>query len=78
MRPSHPILRRIYDDRLAVQEQLLAGSSTSMTAEQIGARYLSLIGRYQTLAELEEFVAEVLQKGDYIDQDDNGSAGNAG
>ncbi len=67
MLPSNPILRRIVEDRQIVQDQLLAGSPTDKTAEQVGVVYLSLIGRYRALVELEEFVREVLQKGDYFD-----------
>lgn len=62
--PTHPILRRIFQDRVAAQEQLLAGSPTGMTAEQVGAAYLSLSGRYRALVELEEFVREKLASGD--------------
>ncbi len=67
IKPSHPILRRIYEDRTAAQEQLLAGSPTGMTAEQVGAAYLSLIGRYRALVELEEFVRATLASGDDSD-----------
>lgn len=66
--PTHPILRRIFQDRVAAQEQLLAGSPTSMTAEQVGAAYLSLIGRYRALVELEQFVREMLASGDDSDE----------
>lgn len=66
-KPTHPILRRIFEDRVAAQEQLLAGSPTGMTAEQVGAAYLSLIGRYRALVEFEEFVRETLASGDDID-----------
>lgn len=69
LKPTHPILRRIYEDRVAVQEQLLAGSPTSMTAEQVGVAYLALIGRYRALVDMEEFVREVLAKGEDIDQE---------
>ncbi len=63
-KPTHPILRRIFEDRVTAQEQLLAGSPTGMTAEQVGAAYLSLIGRYRAFVELEQFVREKLASGD--------------
>lgn len=66
-KPSHPILRRIYEDRTAAQEQLLAGSPTDKTAEQVGVAYLSLIGRYRALVELEDFVRATLASGDDSD-----------
>lgn len=69
MLPAHPILRRIVEERQAAQDQLLAGSPTGMTAEQVGAAYLSLIGRYRALVELEEFVKEALAKGDDLEED---------
>lgn len=65
--PTHPILRRIFLDRVAAQEQLLAGSPTDKTAEQVGAAYLSLIGRYRALVELEEFVRATLASGDDVE-----------
>ncbi len=65
--PTNPILRRIFLDRVAAQEQLLAGTPTSMTAEQVGSRYLSFHGRYRALVELEEFVREKLASGDDLD-----------
>ena len=68
IKPSHPIHRRIFEELNLVREQLLAGPPSSMTAEQVGARFLSFQGRYQVLKELEEFVREHLQKGDDLDE----------
>lgn len=69
MLPSNPILRRIVEERQSAQNSLLAGTPTGMTAEQVGASYLSLIGRYRALLELEEFVKEALAKGDDLVED---------
>lgn len=77
MTPTNPILRRIVEERQLVQEQLLAGPPSSMTAEQVGSRYLAFQGRYQVLTELETFVRETLQKGDYIDTESD-QVGNKG
>lgn len=66
-KPSNPIHRRIVEELDLVRDQLLAGPPSSMTAEQVGSRYLSFQGRYQVLKELEEFVRETLHKGDDVD-----------
>lgn len=66
--PTHPILRRIYEERVAAQEHLLAGPPTDKTAEQLGASYLWFNGRYRALVELEQFVREMLASGDDSDE----------
>lgn len=65
--PSNAILRRIWEERRLAESHLLAGPPTDKTADQIGAAYLHINGRYRALVELEEFVREKLASGDDIE-----------